>query len=765
MGAKKGGQTIGYHYIGSVLFGIGRGPVNCLTHIKVSDKIVWEGGSSGNAVFAIDNPEIFGGEKQEGGIQGLARNFMGKPDQILPGASARTNVGSSGPYKRGILPSVKALLGGNVGEFRGRHMLWYDGLLSSMNPYIKEWSFRRWRTTAGWHNDDPWYPAKATIYLKDGAIRAMNPAHIVYQTTTDPAWGGGRPASELNADSFVVAANTLCEEMFGLCFHWQRTDAVGKFIQTVIDHCGAVVYTDRETGLINMKLIRGDYDPALIPHFTLDSGLLSITEDDAGSSEAMADEIIVTGLDPITNQVIEGRSHNLAVRRFRNGAATIKTDYPGLPTIDLCNRVAERDRNSGAAGLRKFTVVLDRAGFKIHPGAVFKVTYAPRGIAGMVLRAGDIDDGNMINGQITIRCVQDVFSMPLISFVTPVDGTWTDPRTPVDVYSEVIEASYRDLYRVMSSSELAEVGAGDAYVAVLAESPNGSTYVYELVAKADGETDYGGRVPANFTATGTLSSDIAASGTTMTLGDFSPTWDPEIVAGLMAYMDGEYLQIEAFDEDTGIATVKRGCVDTWPRAHATGARLWVIDDDAGSDGRLYSEGDIVDIKVLSRTSNGLLDEADATERSSVALKGRAFRPYPPGDVQVDGNSVFDSAPIGFPAEPVVTWVERNRITEADVAVGFFDATVSAEAGTTYEIDILDDDFTTVVNSYTGITSPWTYTSADQVTDGTDTAMFIPAKLYAKRDGVRSLEQSWFLLKGDLCGYGMDYGNNYGGDCP
>jgi len=757
----KGGQTIGYHYLGSVLFGIGRGPVNCLTHIKVADKIVWEGGSGNNNVFAINQPDIFGGEKQEGGIQGLARNFMGKPDQVLPGASPTTHVGDSGPYKSGILPSVKALLGGRCGEFRGRHMLWYDGLLSSMNPYIKEWSFRRWRTTAGWHNDAPWYQAKATIYLNSGKIRAMNPAHIIYQTITDPAWGGGRPVSELNEASFVLAANTFCDEQFGLCFHWQRTDAVGKFIQTVIDHCGAVVYTDRETGLINLKLIRGDYDPALIPHFTLDSGLLSITEDDSSSSEGMADEIIVEGLDPITNQTIEGRSHNLAVRRFRNGASTIKQSYPGLPTTDLCNRVAERDRNSAAAGLRKFTVVLDRAGFKIHPGAVFKITYAPRGIAGMVLRAGDIDDGNMINGQITIKCVQDVFSMPLISYITPVDNTWVDPSVPAPAYGEIVEPSYRDLYRKLSSTDLAAVGAGDSYVAVLASSPSGTSYVYDLIVKVDSDPSYGSGQLSSFTANGTVAGDLHATTTVITLENLVGWDDP---TGLMAYVDGEYMAITAWDETLSQVTVKRGCVDTWPREHLSGVRFWVIDDDAGSDGHLYSEGDVIDAKVLSRTSSGILAEADASVLSTT-LVGRAFRPYPPADVKVDTLSIFAVDHPGFTAEPVLAFVERNRITEADAEVGFFEATVSAEAGTTYEIDILDvADYSTVVNTYT-ITSPWTYTTADQTTDGVDTWPLLPVRLYSKRDGVRSLTQDWFYLRGDKGGYGMNYGNNYGGDCP
>lgn len=754
----KGGTTIGFHYLGSVLFGLGRGPVNCLTHIKIADKMAWEGGVSDNRVLPINQPDLFGGKTKEGGIQGLFRNFMGKYTQVLPGASPTTAVGSSGPYTSGVLPDIKTAMGGLSGEFRGRHLVWYDGLLSSMNPYIKEWEFRRWRTTAGWQDDEPWYPEKATIFLKGGAIRAMNPAHIIYQCITDPAWGRGRPASELNENSFIIAANAFCSEGFGLCIHWMRSDEIGNFVKTIVDHSAAVLYTDRETGLINIKLIRDDYDPDLIPHFTIDSGLMSINEDDTGSSDSILDEVIVEGKDPISNQAIEGRSHNLAVRRFRGGASTSKLSYPGLPTIELCNRVAERDRNTGAAGLRKFTVKLNRAGFRIHPGAVFKITYLPRGLDGIVLRAGDIDDGNMIKGEITIKCMQDVFSLPLISFVTPVENTFSQGQEPEPAEAEIFEASYRDLYMRMSSGDLAVIGEGDALFGVTAAKPNAASIGYNLIARAEGEPAFGGPVSSYFTATAKLDASIGPIDDEIVLRDLVD-WDDPV--GMMGRIDGEYVFVTAWDEDTMTATVTRGCVDTWPRAHEADTHLWLVDDDLGTDSRTYSEGETVEAKVLTKTSSKVLAQADA-DLLSLDLVGRPFRPYPPADVQVGGISVFD--PVGTPAEPEVTWVERNRLTQADVAVGFFDATVAAETATTYRIKIYGDDPDgAVVATHDGVTSPWTYEAADQITDGTDGLDLIYARIFAVRDGVESLEQPLaFPLRADE-GYGINYGNNYGGD--
>ena len=145
MGAKK--QTIGYHYLMSLLSGLWRGPLNEIVAIKVGDKVAWQGSVSDDSVQYINQPNLFGGEKKEGGIQGAFRVFMGAPTQVLPGATAY-NLGK--PVGARTLPNVKTAIGGLVSDFRGVVTVWYDGLVTSMNPYPKEWKYRGRRTTAGW---------------------------------------------------------------------------------------------------------------------------------------------------------------------------------------------------------------------------------------------------------------------------------------------------------------------------------------------------------------------------------------------------------------------------------------------------------------------------------------------------------------------------------------------------------------------------------------------------------------------------------------
>src|SRR5690606_29286515 len=138
--------------------------------------------------------------------------------------------------------------------------LFYDGQISAMNPYPKPWSVRRRRNLKGW--DGPvWYPEKAVIELEGGAIKAANPAHIIYQLRTDRRFGRGLSSTRLNDASFRAAADTLYSEGFGLCLRWTRRDSIENFENLVLDHINAVIDDDPSDGTIVLRLIRNDYDP------------------------------------------------------------------------------------------------------------------------------------------------------------------------------------------------------------------------------------------------------------------------------------------------------------------------------------------------------------------------------------------------------------------------------------------------------------------------------------------------------------------------
>jgi hypothetical protein len=754
MGAGKK-QTIGYHYLFSVLMGICRGPINSLVTIMVGDKVAWDQSLCDNSPHAINKPDLFGGEKKEGGIQGPFQLFMGDEDQVLPGSQSVVVSNNAKPYGGSrTLPDVKATIGGLVSEFRGVVTLWFDGIVSSMNPYPKEWKFRLRRTTAGWFNGT-WYASKATIFLEDGKIHAMNAAHIIYEASSNPQWGRGVDVAEIDNNSFTYAANKLCAERFGLCLMWYRKEDVEAFIQTVLDHVGGVLYTDRETGKLVFRLIRDDYNVNDLPLFTPDTGLIDIEEDDSQSSDSEYNEVIVTGHSPITNEAVQQRWHNLAARQANGAPATLDLNYPGLPTGELCARVAQRDGRVHGAGLKKFKVRLDRSGWRIAPGMPFRVSDPRRNIALAVLRAGEIDDGNLTSGEITVSAVQDVFGLPATSWVTPTPNTWTPPSGDAlpALFSRLLEASYRDAYRERGEAVANTLDATDAVLLQVAVAPNTMSPDYDLSTRATGEVAYEVRASGSFTGTAILAAAIGPLDTSFVVDN--PVDLTVDLIGQAVLIDDEYMIVSAYDDALGTLTVERGAVDTVPVAHLAGARLWTTDDDAVSDERLYTDGEMVFTKVLTRTSSDVLDDA-APE--SLTLVGRQGRPYPPAAVKVDGESVF--ALTGQHAEPIFTWFHRDRLLQGDQLLGHLDASVGPEPGTTYNVRVFASQGGALIHEQLGIVGDtWTFDAATQAPYGTLTTVWV--EIESERGGIPSFQKYAFklIING---GWGYGWGSNWGG---
>lgn len=763
MGGKSSSQTIGYHFMFDILFGLGRGPWNSLKAIKVGDKIAWEGSVTDDTVNAIQSPNLFGGEKKEGGIQGPFRAFFGRADQGLPGAGS-ANCGFGGPMS-GVqtLPAVKTTIGGLISEFRGTMMLWFSGLVTSMNPYPKQWEFRGDRYSAGWYNDTCWYPVMANIALAGGTIQAMNPSHIIFECFTNPQWGRGYTWSQMDENSFIYAANKLCEEGFGLCFVWQRKEQnVDEFIAMVCDYISAVWYTDPETGKITLRLIRDDYVADDLPLFSPTTGLIDIVEDDSTAADEAFNQVVGTGRDPVSNDDFSVRVYNLAARIAQNAPNTQDKDYKGIPTKDLMARVLMRDLRITALGLRRFKVVLDRRGWKLRPGMPFRISDTRKGIGELVVRVGQIEDKSFKDGRITVSAMQDVFGISSTSFVGVVDSTWTPPTQEAAPAAEerLLEANYRDLILRRDPSDIQALNPTDSIIGVVALSPDPVMYQYDLATRVAGEPAFSDRGTGSFTGAATLVSAITPLQTTFVVTGES-SFDANNV-GQAILVDDEQMQFVAYDSATHTVTVERGVADTIPAAHSAGAILWTIDDDLSGDGRKYADGETVEAKVLTRTAGDLLTEAEAATMS-LEVGGRQARPYPPGNIKVDGILAMTPLPSNATghAEPLITWNHRDRILQENQLVGHTDGSVGPEPGTTYNIRLYDNDDPLVVLRSTAAIAgtSWTYDAAMQTADGNPDAVWV--ELESERDGLTSFQKYRFLVW-IQSGYGYGYGYNYGG---
>lgn len=710
MGSRSKSQTVGFRYSFDIHFAIGKA-MDGLLAIRASGKTAWTGHVTNNQTISINAPNLFGGDKGEGGIQGQLDVMFGEAEQPVNSRLA-------------------AALGGLVPAFRGFCGGFFTGLVTSINPYPKPWELLRYRRLKGW-DGAVWYPETCAINLAGGQIRAMNPAHILYETYTNRDWGRGLDRSMMDDAAFRAAALKLVDEGFGLCLEWKRSTPLSEFRDQITDHIGAYVGPDRTTGLITLTLIRDDYDVETLPLFDEDSGLLSIEEDETSSALIAPSQLFVEYTDAITGETRRARAINAPIAQAQGGPSGEVVSYPGLPTAELAGRVAGRDMRVKGSNLRKFKVRLDRRGWKLGPAKAFRVRSLKRGIDTIVLRAGRIEDGTLASGAITVTGLEDVFGLPASSFVAvPPSGYVPPDRTPQAVsLRRLMEVPYRELAGLIDPANLALLDVTAAWLSTLAAKPTGLSLSYNLTTRPGASGPFIDRGIADWCPTAQLVGALSISGTSATL---TGGIDLErVTLGQAALLDDEIVRVDAINLVSGAVTLGRGCADTVPREHAAGARVWFYDTFEGTDETEYSSGVTMQARLLTNTSIGQLDPGLAGT-DSLVLGGRQGRPYPPAQFTIGGSNW----PASIEGDVVLAWAHRDRLGQADQLIDTTLGSIGPESGTTYSCRLLRADTSAVLDSETGIsgtTATLTTTYEGQVI----------AEAWSVRGGIESLQrQRW-----------------------
>lgn len=529
---------------------------------------------------------------------------------------------------------------------------------------------------------------------------AMNPAHILRRLYTDPSIGRGLPASRLDEDSWRAAADKFYAEGFGLCMKWARTGSIADFAAEVINHAGAVVYTSRRTGKIVLKAIRDDYDINDLPLYTPDTGLLGFDDDEASAQTGGINEIVVNYKDPVAKADKAVREKNLGAIMAAGGITISESvDYPGIPTEALARRVARRDLQAKSGFVKRFSVRLDRRGRDIMPGGVFRISDTSRGIENMVLRAGRVEYGTITDGTITVTALQDVFGLPATVYREPEENAYVPPDTSVraPVLQAAMEAPYRDLVQAMSASDL-EILAPDAgYLHAAAVRPTTLSQSFALQTRVAPAAYTPAADMAAFCPGGKLAAALDYLDTTAVLTDAQAL--DELQPGTAALIGGEIVRVDAVDVATATLTIARGCADTVPAQHAAGTAVLCYDSWGGDDQTEYTSGVSVDAQLLTSTGAGQLSPSAAPVQS-VTFDSRAARPYPPGDVKLNGQRY----PNEVTGDLEVTWAHRDRLLQADNLIETLQPSVGPEPGTTYAVELYDGASSTLLHSETGIAS-------------------------------------------------------------
>lgn len=568
-----------------------------------------------------------------------------------------------------------------------------------------------------------------TIDTRDPGVGDMNPAHIIRECLTDPDWGLGYNDSDIDDATFMVAADTLYAEKMGISVLWNTQTEINDFINNIVKHIDGSVYIDKSTGKFVLKLIRFDYDVSTL--LTINPSNCQYVSDFAQPTFGkLTNSVTVQFYDSKNNKDSSVTVQDIALVQMQGSVIDTTLQYPGFTNASIATRVAQRDLRTLSTPIISATLYCDRTAADLNIGSVFKWTWPDLDINQLVMRVTGIAYGDGKRNQVRVTCTQDVYSLPLAPIVTPQPPLWVNPITPPVAVPDALRLPYEVPYLEMVQQNgqttvdaLTAANPALGYAGMAAGRPSqNSTFAHMNVDSGGG---YVNQATIDFSPLATLTNPIGKMDTSFAISGVDSIDAAPI--GSWFQIGTELMSMVSYSAPT--LTVKRGLLDTAPEKHNAGDKLIFWDNFSANDATQYNNGQSLNIKVTPVTSAGELALASAPV-DTLAIVGRLARPYPPGDFKINGSY--------FPANPTApfsfTWVHRNRLTQTGAYLGFTDAGVTPEVGTTYNLRIYNNDTNALIYSNLGITG--TSDTGVNVIDSAD----LRIELESQRAGLTSFQK-------------------------
>jgi hypothetical protein len=537
-----------------------------------------------------------------------------------------------------------------------------------------------------------WIARRAAFQYYD-----MNPAHIIRECLTDTYWGLSQDPLMIDDDSFTACADTMFNEGMFLSFAWSQETDIYSFIKMVLSHIEGTLYVDRKTGKWKLTLARDDY--VIGDLLVLDeSNIVSIVNFKTKDPSELVNQVTV-----IFHDVAKGEQNSVTVQNRASieqyGFVRHETyQFLGISRPELAFKVAHRELKSTSIELFTCTLYADRTAHILNVGDVFVLNYQFKlqsgtfNIENMVMRVANIEYGTISDNKIKVDCIQDVFKTSDVTFVDDTGGVsdWENPQIePVDIPNTLLfEAPYYELAQVLSDSEAQALSDDLGYAMITALEPENGYFNMTIFSQVGSE--YEERGIAYFSPTATIANEITMNSKTVVLENMV---DVNVVSPSTYAMIStsnatvEIIRVESIIEDsiTGLTTLtfERGCLDTTRRIHASGTRIYFVDEFVGSDEIAYLAGETANFKLVPTTSLGDLPLEDATVRT-LTFASRKDKPYPPGQVRINGV-LYPTGSVG--EDVTISWVERNRLQQTATIIHDEEDGVPAEPGTLYNLEL------------------------------------------------------------------------------
>jgi hypothetical protein len=695
IGAKK--VTVGYKYFVGLHMALCHGVVDSLLQIIAGEdknvpftsQVVNGAGGENYLKVTIDQPKLFGGDDKEGGMKGTIFFYRGQQTQEGNSYLASKLGLSPAPAYRGLCHAVGQQL--------------YVGT----SQYMKNLAFVLKRL-----------PDNLGLTANNHDISGdANPAEIIFELMTSPVWGLGIPASRFDLASFQAAGNTLFTEGMGMSLQLDSEAAADQVVDDILRHIDAVLYTDPATGLWNLTLARADYSiPSLLE--LSENDILEAPEFSRGSWEETLNEVKVKYLDRTSFKERIVQAQETANFAIRGQLSSDTIPFLGFSNPTIAQKVAMRELKTHSYPLARGRLKANRKAWNLRIGGVFKFTWTPLGISAMVVRITGINYGALEAGEIQIDFVEDIFAVAFTGYTPPTGSGWTDPLTdPVAPTAQFLqEVPYH----------LTE--AGERRLAVAAARGDGTSTGYEVWTD-EGAGFYQSNTVEIFCPSGVLQSAYLRNTAALDNTGFVVQGGKDLErlvstdAGGRArgdnllVIDDEWMSwTTVTDNGDGTYTIGgivRGIFDTIPADHLLGSRVFFISDGSGLTREDdYPADQSISAKCLPFNSRNTVAIGSVSPVVR-AMASRAQRPYPPGNVQVNG--VY--WPVATKEDATLAWAHRIRTAQPSV-VEQDDPSVSGTIEGNYTIEVYVGG--TLRQTYAALTgTSQVYTALQRFTDDKD----------------------------------------------
>lgn len=486
----------------------------------------------------------------------------------------------------------------------------------------------------------------------NGHFADANPANIIYEMITDPDWGLSLNSATIDTTNFTAVATVLFNEGNGFSILIDSTVSISDFLAELERQIYGYVFINSLSGLWNITLIRGGYDPTLLPVIN-DSNVVEVQNFNHGTWDETTNNVRVAFSDR-GNQYSDtyAQAQDMANVAIQGAVITSTSNYPGVKDVNLANQIAWRDLRLLSTPLAVATLVVGREFSSTQVGDVIVWTDSDRNITSVPMRVISVNLGKLEDGKVILNLTQDIYYTPVPSFAPPGDSQWTPPLVPPsnieDTSRNIFEAPYA-MDRLFGSSVINKI-----YSAAIATD---GAAQFDVWTSDNGDTYSDVATVTTFAQEGKLSSsvNVVPNGGNIAVVADQSTYG-QIIAILQSgsssfvgstltnliLIDNEFMLFTGFSGDGSttitLQNVWRGVMDTSPAAHASNAPVWFL--FGGLTSQTYAVADDVNVKIVPQNVSGPANLGLVTA-SLITMQGRATFPYPPANLNLNGT-VFPS---------------------------------------------------------------------------------------------------------------------------